>query len=116
MKEEKKYNLSRLMGDGEELNVNGKNYKVYPLTIAHTQAFLESNIRIDAPFINLTTADNEISKWFGEVEVKYGNDIYKSRFITYADGSEVEWSDIVRNGWNIDDLKKFFKLLVALSD
>lgn len=116
MEKEKKYNLSRLLGDGETLNVNGVDYKVYPLTIAHTQAFLESNIRLDAPFINLAGDDKDIARWFGEVEVKYGNDIYKARFLTYEDGSEVEWTDIVKDGWNVQDLKKYFKMLVALSD
>lgn len=116
MAEAKKYNLSRLMGDGEEMIVNGVSYKVYPLTIAHTQEFLKSSIRLDAPFISLGGDDSDVAKWFGEVEVQYGNDIYKSRFITRKDGSEVTWEEVIKNGWNVEDLKRYFKLLVALSD
>ena len=114
--EEKKYTLSRMLGDGKILKVNGIDYMVYPLTIAHTQEFLKSNINVQNPFINLATEDTEISRWFGNVEVKYGSDIYSARFITYADGADVEWKDLVQNGWDIKDLKRFFKMLVDLSD
>ena len=117
-KNKKVFDLRSFFGEGKDFTVNNKKYRVYPLTIAHAQEFLRSEIDINLPILNFATDErmNVIARWMGEVSVQLGGDVYKARFITYDDGAEMSFEQAIKDGWSVEDLKKFFKILVEISD
>lgn len=96
--------LSVMLGSGDELNVKGEAYIVKPITLEDTDSFMKDNISIGTQIFNITdkAARKKVDKWL----TKYcfdGND------------EPVTLEKAMGLGWDVVDLKNFFKKLCDLS-
>lgn len=117
MSEKKTYNLSQMFAEGEDFKVGQNEYIVYPLTIAHANEFVKTDISLVAiqNFFDEKMQKN-LAKWFGEVSVTCNNNVFKKRFIKYKDGADFSFESAMKDGWTVKDVQRFLKVLVALSD
>jgi len=96
--------LSTMLGAGETFEAKGKTYTVKPITLKHIEEFMADNLSIGSQLFNLTNTETKVkvSKWLGG-------------YCTDEKGELMTLEKAMDDGWDIVDLKNFFRKLCDLS-
>lgn len=95
--------LATMLGTGESFDVKGKVYTVKPIALAHIEEFMSDNLSIGSQLFNVTNKDAKakVDKWL-------------SGYCT-DENEPMTLQKAMADGWDIVDLKNFFKRLCDLS-
>lgn len=96
--------LSTMLGSGETFEAKGKTYTVKPITLAHIEEFMADNLSLGSQLFNVTNKDakTKVNKWL-------------AGYCTNEKGESMSLQNAIDDGWDIVDLKNFFRKLCDLS-
>ncbi len=96
--------LSTMLGTGETFEAKGKTYTVKPITLAHIEEFMADNLSLGSQLFNVTNKDakTKVDKWL-------------AGYCTNEKGESMSLQNAIDDGWDIIDLKNFFRKLCDLS-
>lgn len=100
----KKTPLSTMLGGGDFIEIQGKQYKIKPLKLKDVDNFIEKNVSLGSQIFNL--ADEKSKKDMNEWLSKYCYD---------ENDSPVNFETAIEQDWDIVDLKTFIKKLCDIS-
>lgn len=109
--------LSVMLGDGDFFTINkGKSYTVEPIALMHIEEFMKDDISIGAQLFNMTNkkAQEKVDKWLSGIKDNEGN-IVRPGYCFDEEGNPVSLEKAMEDGWNLVDLRNFFKKLCDLS-
>ena len=96
--------LSTMLGTGETFEAKAKTYTVKPITLAHIEEFMADNLSIGSQLFNVANKDarEKVDKWL-------------SGYAVDGKGELMSLEKAIADGWDIVDLKNFFRKLCDLS-
>lgn len=96
--------LSVMRGAGETFEAKDKTYTVKPITLAHIEEFMADNLSIGSQLFNVANKDakEKVNKWLGG-------------YCLDEKGEAMSLQKAIDDGWDIVDLKNFFRKLCDLS-
>lgn len=96
--------LSTMLGTGEAFEAKGKTYTIKPITLAHVEEFMADNLSMGSQLFNVVSKDSmtKVDKWL-------------SGYCTDEKGEAMSLEKAMDDGWDIVDLKNFFRKLCDLS-
>jgi hypothetical protein len=108
--------LSVMLGTGETFEVKGRTYTVKPIILAHIEEFMADDLSLGSQLFNVTNDDarRKVDKWMGGVKGKDGT-TEREGYCFDIRNNPVDLQKAMANGWDIVDLKKFFRKLCDLS-
>jgi len=108
--------LSTMLGNGESFKAKGKSYKVKPITLQHIEEFMADNLSIGSQLFNVTNKDSKakVNKWLEGVKDDDGK-IIRPGYCFDEQGKPMSLEKAMADGWDVVDLKNFFKILCDLS-
>lgn len=96
--------LATMLGNGDEFIANGKPYIIKPLQLKHVPEFMKDSVCLGSQIFNLASekAKKNVDKWL-------------SLYAKTKDGEPVSLQKAFDDGWDIIELKNFFKKLCDFS-
>lgn len=96
--------LSTMLGAGETFEAKGKTYTVKPITLKHIEEFMADNLSIGSQLFNVASKESKakVEKWL-------------SGYAVDGKGEPMSLQKAMDDGWDIVDLKNFFRKLCDLS-
>ncbi len=110
--------LSVMIGGGENFEANGKAYKIMPMSLAHTAEFMNDNVPLGGYLFALNDENSKktINKWLGEVSIELaGGTVITTKYCRDKDNELMSVDKIIADGWNVQDLKRYFRKLCDIS-
>jgi len=110
--------LSTMLGSGETFEANGKSYTIMPMPLAHTTMFMSDNVPLSGYLFALNDENSRkiINKWLGEVSVELADGtIITTKYCRNKDNELMSVDKVMADGWNIQDLKRYFRKLCDIS-
>lgn len=103
-KENKTVSLSAMLGNGEETTIKDKSYTIKPIALNKIEEFMKDNLSIGSQLFNISNpeAKKKVDKWL-------------TGYCFDSEGNPVPLEKAMEDGWDIIDLKEFFKKLCDLS-
>lgn len=96
--------LTTMLGSGETFEAKGKTYTVKPITLARIEEFMNDNLSLGSQLFNVASkeAKEKVNKWLSD-------------YCTDEKGEPMTLQKAIEDGWDIVDLKNFFRKLCDLS-
>lgn len=96
--------LSTMLGAGETFDAKGKTYTVKPIILKHIEEFMADNLSIGSQLFNVANKESKakVDKWL-------------SGYAVDGKGEPMSLEKAIADGWDIIDLKNFFRKLCDLS-
>lgn len=96
--------LSTMLGSGETFEAKSKTYTVKPITLARIEEFMSDNLSLGSQLFNVSNKDakSKVDKWLAD-------------YCTDEKGESMSLKKAIEDGWDIVDLKNFFRKLCDLS-
>lgn len=96
--------LSVMLGSGETFEAKGNTYTVKPITLEHIEEFMADNLSIGSQLFNVANKDSKekVDRWL-------------KCYCFDENGEAISLKQAMSDGWDIVDLKNFFRKLCDLS-
>ncbi|MSU01931.1 hypothetical protein [Tissierella pigra] len=96
--------LSVMLGDGDSFIVKEKSYIVKPIELKDIEEFMKDNLSIDTQLFNIANekAKEKVNRWL-------------TGYCFDEESNPVSLEKVMDYGWNVVDLRKFFRKLCDLS-
>lgn len=103
-KKDNSVSLSTMLGTGDSFKAKDKTYTVKPISLQHIEEFMADNLSLGSQLFNVTNKNSKskVDKWLSS----YGTD---------SNGELISLEKAISDGWDIVDLKNFFRKLCDLS-
>jgi len=113
----KPVDLPVMVGIGDDFKAKGKSYEVKPLLLAHIPLFMKDNISLDVQIFNMTNekAKKTIDKWLSEVTTEVEGKKITAHYCLDENGEPMSLDKVMADGWDLADLRNFFKKLCDIS-
>ncbi len=115
-KEEKPTSLSTMLGNGGNFNAKDKSYTIKPIALQDIESFMTDNLSLGAQLFNVADkkARAKVDRWLGGTKDKDGNIVDKG-YCFDESNNPVPLEKAMKDGWDVVDLKEFFKKLCDFS-
>lgn len=97
--------LSTMLGSGGSFKVKEKYYTIKPIVLKHIEDFMKDNLSVGTQFFNIANKKSreKVDRWLSEYCFDDENNL-------------VTLEIVMADGWDVVDLKEFFKKLCDFSD
>lgn len=108
--------LSVMVGAGDSFIVKGKPYNVRPILLQDIDEFVKSNVNIGSQFVSMVNPKerSKVDRWLSGQKDKDSN-IIKAGYCFDENNVPVNLEKATEDGWDIVDLKNFFRKLCDIS-
>lgn len=103
-KEEKTTSLSTMLGNGGNFNAKDKPYTIKPIALQDIESFMTDNLSLGAQLFNIADkkAKAKVDRWL-------------TNYCFDESNNPVPLEKAMSDGWDVVDLKEFFKKLCDFS-
>lgn len=103
-KEDKTASLSTMLGNGGNFNAKDKSYTIKPITLQDIEEFMTDNLSLGTQFFNIANKKTKVKV-----------DRWLTGYCFDESSNSVILEKAMADGWDVVDLKEFFKKLCDFS-